>query len=47
SVRGDNWLGTHEAALLRVAGLHQGCEVVHAQFSSGITETPYCVMVDH
>ena len=47
SVRGDNWLGTHEAALLRVAGLHRGCEVVDAQFVSGMTETPYCVLVDH
>lgn len=47
SVRGDNWLGTHEAALLRVAGLHRECEVIHAQFVSGITETPYCVLVDH
>eukprot|EP00903_Cladosiphon_okamuranus_P015368 g14194.t1 len=46
-MRGDNWLGTHEAALLRVAGLHRGCEVVDAQFVSGITETPYCVLVDH
>lgn len=47
SVRGDNWLGTHEAALLRVAGLHDGCEVVDAQFESGIEATPYCVLVDH
>ncbi|CAN0394058.1 unnamed protein product, partial [Hapterophycus canaliculatus] len=47
SVRGDNWLGIHEAALLRVAGLHPKCEVVHAQFVSGIAETPYCVLVDH
>ncbi|CBJ32677.1 BiP [Ectocarpus siliculosus] len=47
SVRGDNWLGTHEAALLRVAGLHRGCEVVDAHFASGVVETPYCVLVDH
>lgn len=46
-MRGDNWLGTHEAALLRVAGLHRGCEVLDAQFASGVTETPYCVLVDH
>lgn len=36
SVRGDNWLGTHEAGLLRVAGLHRGCEVIDAHFKSGI-----------
>lgn len=47
SVRGDNWLGTHEAGLLRVAGLHSGCEVVDAQFANGIKVTPYCVLVDH
>lgn len=47
SVRGDNWLGTHEAALLKVAGLHRGCEVVDAHFASGVVETPYCVLVDH
>ncbi|CAN0231217.1 unnamed protein product, partial [Laminaria digitata] len=47
SLRGDNWLGTHEAGLLRVAGLHPGCELVDAQFTSGIEATPYCLLVDH
>ena len=47
SIRGDNWLGIHEAGLLRVAGFHSDCEVVDAHFSSGITATPYCVLVDH
>ena len=47
SSRGDNWLGTHEAALLRVAGLHPGCEMVDAQFTSGMAATPYCLLVDH
>lgn len=47
SIRSDNWLGTHEAGLLRVAGLHAGCEVVDAQFASGVAATPYCVLVDH
>lgn len=46
-LRGDNWLGIHEAGLLRVAGLHRGCEVVDAQFASGVKMTPYCVLVDH
>lgn len=47
SVRGDNWLGTHEAGLLRVAGLHPNCELVDAQFHDDILATPYCVLVDH
>ena len=47
SIRGDNWLGIHEAGLLRVAGFHRGCEAVDAHFSSGIFATPYCVLVDH
>lgn len=36
SMRGDNWMGTHEAGLLRVAGLHSTCEIIDAQFKSGI-----------
>lgn len=47
SVRGDNWLGIHEAALLRVAGLHPNCEVIDAQFRDDVQATPYCIMVDH
>lgn len=46
-LRGDNWLGIHEAGLLRVAGLNRGCEVVDAQFASGVKTTPYCLLVDH
>lgn len=47
SLRGDNWLGTHEAGLLRMAGLHPGCEVVDANFVSELIATPYCVLIDH
>ncbi|CAM9453435.1 unnamed protein product [Discosporangium mesarthrocarpum] len=39
-------MGVHEAALLKMAGLHN-CELVFAHFGNGLRETPYCIMVDH
>jgi len=45
-VKGDNCFHTHEAALLKVAGLND-CELAFATFQNDVNLTPYAILIDH